>query len=83
MLQKPLKFSDAISKALAIYALSARRITKLLRKKTYSKFLSGKLLFFVNNTAVSKANAVRFTKKRYFHFRTTVNGELFSTNFHA
>ena len=39
---KALKFSDAISKALAIYALSARRITKLLRKKTYSKFLSGK-----------------------------------------
>ena len=31
MLQKALKFSDAISKVLAIYALSARRITKLLR----------------------------------------------------
>ena len=61
VLQKPLKFSDSISKVLAIYALSAQRITKLLRKKTYSKFLSGK--FFVNNTAVSKANSVGFTKK--------------------
>ena len=56
---------------------------KRIRNFSAVNFAKGNDYFFVNNTAVSKANSVRFTKKRYFHFRTTVNGELFSTNFHA
>ena len=45
-----LKFSDAISKALAIYALSARRITKLLRILRLLVLVESHLVILFKNT---------------------------------